>query len=108
MGGEIMDLNRFTQKAQEAIQGSTTIAARYRNQQIDCEHLFLAMLEQTGGLVPTLLQKMDVDLERVTQEVEAKLESLPQVSGPGGEQVYMTQTLRRVLDSASRSRQDEG
>ncbi len=98
-----MDLNRFTQKAQEAIQGSTTIAARYHNQQIDCEHLLLAMLEQTGGLVPTLLQKLDVDLDRITEKVEDKLASLPQVSGPGGEQVYMTQTLRRVLDSASKT-----
>ena len=102
MGEEIMDLNRFTQKAQEAVQDSTTIAARYRNQQIDCGHLLLAMLEQTGGLVPTLLRNMDVDIQRVTQEVESDLEGLPQVSGPGGEQVYMTQTLRRVLDSASR------
>ncbi|MDI3539264.1 MAG: ATP-dependent Clp protease ATP-binding subunit ClpB, partial [Methanolobus sp.] len=97
-----MDLNRFTQKAQEAVQDSTTIAARYRNQQIDCEHILLAMLEQSGGLVPTLLKNMDVNPERVTQKVESHLEGLPQVSGPGGEQVYMTQTLRRVLDTASR------
>ncbi|MFA0822470.1 MAG: ATP-dependent chaperone ClpB [Methanomethylovorans sp.] len=98
-----MDLNRFTQKAQEAIQGSTTIAARYHNQQIDCEHLLLAMLEQSGGLVPTLLQKLDVEPGRVIEKVEDKLASLPQVSGPGGEQVYMTQTLKRVLDSANKT-----
>lgn len=97
-----MDLNRFTQKAQEAIQGSTTIAARYMNQQIDCEHLLLALLEQSGGLVPTLLRNMDVPVEKVARKVETYLEGLPQVSGPGGEQVYMSQTLRRVLDTASR------
>ncbi|WP_370574897.1 ATP-dependent chaperone ClpB [Methanomethylovorans sp.] len=97
-----MDLNRFTQKAQEAIQGSTTIAARYHNQQIDCEHLLLAMLEQSGGLVPTLLQKLDVEPGRVTEKVEDKLAGLPQVSGPGGEQVYMTQTLKRVLDASGK------
>ncbi|WP_406671300.1 ATP-dependent chaperone ClpB [Methanolobus sp. ZRKC4] len=95
-----MDLNSFTQKAQEAIQGSTTIAARYRNQQIDCEHLFLALLEQNGGLVTTLLHNMEVPVDRLKQKVEAQLANLPQVSGPGGEQVYMTQTMRRVLDAA--------
>ncbi len=47
-----MDMNRFTQKAQEAIQSSFTIAARYYHQQNDSEHLFLALLEQDGGLVP--------------------------------------------------------
>jgi ATP-dependent Clp protease ATP-binding subunit ClpB len=96
-----MDLNRFTQKAQEAIQGSSTIAARYRNQQIDCEHMLLALLEQSGGLVTTLLQNMEVPVDRVKQKVEAQLANLPQVSGPGGDQVYMTQTMRRVLDAAS-------
>ena len=95
-----MDLNRFTQKAQEAVQDSTTIAARYRNQQIECEHLFLALLEQSGGLVSTLLSNMDVSMDRLLQRTESHLDGLPQVSGPGGEQVYMTQTLRRVLDSA--------
>ena len=97
-----MDLNRFTQKAQEAVQSSTTIAARYRHQQIDCEHLLLALLEQTGGLVISLLKNMDVLPEKVTRKITVHLEGLPQVSGPGSEQVYMTQTLRRVLDSAMR------
>ncbi|TGC08317.1 ATP-dependent chaperone ClpB [Methanolobus halotolerans] len=97
-----MDLNRFTQKAQEAIQGSTTIAARYMNQQMDCGHLLLALLEQSGGLVPTLLRNMDVPVEKLVKRVESHLGGLPQVSGPGGEQVYMSQTLRRVLDSAMR------
>ncbi|MEZ5336319.1 MAG: Clp protease N-terminal domain-containing protein [Methanolobus sp.] len=96
-----MDLNRFTQKAQEAIQGSSTIAARYRNQQIDCEHMLLALLEQSGGLVTTLLQNMEVPVDRVKDKVESQLANLPQVSGPGGDQVYMTQTMRRVLDAAS-------
>ncbi len=95
-----MDIDRFTQKAQEAIQSSTTIAARYSNQQIECEHLFLALIEQSGGLVPTLLSNMDVSADHFIQKVGSYLNGLPKVSGPGGEQVYMTQTMRRVLDSA--------
>jgi ATP-dependent Clp protease ATP-binding subunit ClpB len=97
-----MELNRFTQKAQEAIQGSATIAARYYQQQIDCEHLFLALLEQSEGLAKGLLQKMDIPPESMIQQLEDHLSQLPQVSGPGSEQVYMTRKLNRVLDSASR------
>lgn len=96
-----MDFNRFTQKAQEAIQDSTTIAARYHNQQIDCEHLLLALLNQSEGLVPALLQKLDVDFNKIISKVEKSISKLPQVSGPGGEHVYMTQTLNRVLDNAN-------
>jgi ATP-dependent Clp protease ATP-binding subunit ClpB len=97
-----MELNRFTQKAQEAIQSSTTIAARYYQQQIDCEHLFLALLEQSEGLSKGLLQKMDIPPESMIQQLEDHLSQLPQVSGPGSEQVYMTRKLNRVLDGASR------
>ena len=97
-----MELNRFTQKAQEAIQSSSTIAARYHNQQIDCEHLFLALLEQSDGLASGLLQKMDVPPQTIIQQLEQHLEDLPQVSGPGSEQVYMTQKLNRVLDASGK------
>ncbi len=96
-----MDLNRFTQKAQEGIQNSFTIAARYYHQQTDCEHLLLALMEQTGGLVPALLEKMDVPLATVADELEQHLSGLPQTSGPGSEQVYVTQKFNRVLDTAN-------
>ena len=59
-----MDLNRFTQKAQEAIQRSFSIAARYYNQQTECEHLLLALVEQDSGLVPTLLDRMGAETSR--------------------------------------------
>jgi ATP-dependent Clp protease ATP-binding subunit ClpB len=95
-----MDINRFTQKAQEAIQASRTIAARYYHQQIDSEHLFLALLEQTGGLVPSLLEKTGVSPAELREQVEAVLSQMPQVSGPGSENVYYTQRAVRVLDNA--------
>ncbi|MHC1576046.1 MAG: Clp protease N-terminal domain-containing protein, partial [Methanosarcinaceae archaeon] len=96
-----MDLNRFTQKAQEGIQNSFTIAARYYHQQTDCEHLLLALMEQTGGLVPTLLEMMDVTPATVADELEQHLSELPRVSGPGSEQVYVTQKFNRVVDTAN-------
>lgn len=97
-----MELNNFTQKAQEALQQTSTIAARYHNQQIDCEHLLLALLEQEEGLVPRILEKIDIQPQAIVRELEQNLSELPQVSGPGSEQVYMTQKLNRVLDTAKK------
>ncbi|MEA1984739.1 MAG: ATP-dependent chaperone ClpB [Euryarchaeota archaeon] len=96
-----MDLNRFTRKAQEGIQNSFTIAARYYHQQTDCEHLLLALMEQTGGLAAALLEKMGVPTATVADELEQHLSGLPQASGPGSEQVYVTQKFNRVLDTAN-------
>jgi len=97
-----MELNKFTKKAQEALQHSSTIAARYHNQQIDCEHLSLALFEQEEGLVPKILEKIDIQPQAITKKLEQNLSQLPQVSGPGSEQVYMTQKLNRVLDTANK------
>jgi len=96
-----MDLNNFTQKAQEAIQNSRTIAARYYHQQIDTEHLFLSLLEQREGLVPSLLDKMNISSAMVKEQLEKHLSGLGQVSGPGSENVYFTQKAIRVLDNAA-------
>ncbi|MGP8337015.1 MAG: Clp protease N-terminal domain-containing protein, partial [Methanosarcinaceae archaeon] len=97
-----MELNKFTQKAQEALQHTSTIAARYHNQQKDCEHLSIALLEQKEGLVPKILEKIDIQPQAIVRELEQKLSEMPQVSGPGSEQVYMTQNLNRVLDIANK------
>lgn len=96
-----MDLNNFTQKAQEAIQNSRTIAARYYHQQIDSEHLFLSLLEQREGLVPSLLDKMNISSAMVKEQLEKHMSGLGQVSGPGSENVYFTQKAIRVLDNAA-------
>ncbi|NYT20144.1 MAG: ATP-dependent chaperone ClpB [Methanosarcinales archaeon] len=105
-----MDLNRFTQKAQEAVQRSFTISARYYNQQTDPEHMFLALMEQDSGLVPTLLNNMGSDTQEIVRKLEEHLSGLPQVSGPGSGQAYVSQSYNRVLDTAdkeARSMNDE-
>ena len=55
-----MDLNNFTIKSQEAIQAAQTKAIRYGQMEVDWEHLLLALLEQSDGLAPRLLQRMEV------------------------------------------------
>jgi ATP-dependent Clp protease ATP-binding subunit ClpB len=94
-----MDINRLTQKSQEALQAAQTKALRYGHQEADGEHLLLALLEQPEGLVPRLLNRMEVSPELVKAELERDLERRPRVSGPGVEagKIYLTQRLQQVL-----------
>jgi ATP-dependent Clp protease ATP-binding subunit ClpB len=97
-----MDPNKLTQKSQEALHAAQTKALRYGHQEVDGEHLFLALLEQPEGLVPRLLSKMDIPVEQLKAEVEAELQKWPSVSGPGTEagKIYVTQRLNRLLVKA--------
>jgi ATP-dependent Clp protease ATP-binding subunit ClpB len=94
-----MDFNKMTQKTQEALHQAQSTALRYGHQEIDGEHLLLALLEQPEGLVPRLFSKMDVPVENLRAEVEAELQKRPSISGPGTEagKIYVTQRLNRVL-----------
>ncbi len=94
-----MDVNKLTMKSQEALQAAQTRAARHGHQQVDGEHLLAALLEQPEGLVPRLLQRMDVDVAALGREVEQALERRPSVSGPGAEagKVYVTPRLEQLF-----------
>jgi ATP-dependent Clp protease ATP-binding subunit ClpB len=94
-----MNIERFTQKAQEALQTAQSLAAQYKHQQIEPEHVLAALLNKTDGLIPRLLGGMDVSTQEVRDKVEALLRTIPQVSGAGG-QVYVSQRLSRVLAAA--------
>jgi len=97
-----MDINRLTQKSQEALHDAQTKALRYGHVEIDGEHLLLALLEQPEGLVPRLFSKMDVPVESFKEQLERELESRPRVSGPGTKpgELYVTQRLNHILVAA--------
>jgi ATP-dependent Clp protease ATP-binding subunit ClpB len=97
-----MDLNRFTEKAQDAVREAQTKAVRYGNQQIDVEHLLATLLEQEDGLAPAILSKAGLNLEGLRRRAEQELERLPKVSGPSGppDQIYVTGRLNRLLTQA--------
>jgi ATP-dependent Clp protease ATP-binding subunit ClpB len=94
-----MDINKLTQKSQEALQSAQTKALRYGHQEVDGEHLLLALLEQPEGLVPRLLGRMEASTEVIRSEVERELSRRPKVSGPGVEagKIYLTQRLQQTL-----------
>ena len=97
-----MDINRLTEKAQEALRAAQSEATRLGHQQIDVEHLLLALLEQDGGLARSVLDKTGVDADLVRQRLEVELARLPKVSSTsgGGGEVYIAGRLNKVLVKA--------
>src|ERR1700683_2214646 len=97
-----MDINRFTEKLQEAVRSAQTKAVRYGNQQIDVEHLLSTLLEQPGGLAASILAKAGVNVETLARRVDAELDKLPKVSGPSGapDQIFVTSRLNQLLAKA--------
>ncbi len=94
-----MDPNKLTQKTQEALQAAQSDAVKRGHIEVDGEHLLMALLQQQGGLVPRLLQKVDVPVDNLATELRRELERRPSVSGLGTEagKVYVTQRLNRLL-----------
>jgi len=99
----MMRFDRFTERAQDAAMRAYEILQRFQHSQADTEHLFLALLEQTDGVVPQILETMGVEPELVQQRVEEVLQNSPKTRMPDmGQmavgQVYITPRLKRVLD----------
>ena len=100
-----MDLNRLTQKSQEALHDAQTKALRFGHTEVDGEHLLLALLDQPDGLVPRLLDAGRTPTPTSSRPtLEAELCRRPRVSGPGAApgQVYVTQRLPRCSTTAER------
>ena len=97
-----MDFNRFTEKMQEAVRAAQSIAVQHGNQQIDVEHLLLALLDQEGGLAPSILHKADVNVDSLRARVQQDIDRLPKVSGPAAtpDQVYVTQRITKLVSQA--------
>src|SRR5580704_2613452 len=97
-----MDFNRFTEKLQEAVRAAQSIAVQHGNQQIDTEHLMLALLDQEGGLAPSILNKADVRVDALRARFQQEVDRLPKVSGASGgpDQLYVTQRITKLLTDA--------
>jgi ATP-dependent Clp protease ATP-binding subunit ClpB len=105
---KIMDVSKYTEKAQEAISVAQKLAEERNNTQLETEHLLLALDDQKDGVVPQILDKLGVDYNQVKRQLENELEKLAKASGPT--QVYLSPRLKQVLDAAekeSRNFKDE-
>ena len=97
--GYEMDMNKMTEKTQEALVNSQSLAVRKGNQQVDVEHVFSSLLTQENGITNSILQKLNSNPMTAQKLVEDALNKLPKVSGSGVESgaVYITQRLQSLL-----------
>ena len=97
-----MDNNRFTQKTLEALQNSQQLAINYGNPQIEQVHLFAALLNQDGGLIPQLLSKMGINLPQLQDAVNSIVMRLPKISG-SNQQPSFSPAFTKVISGAESS-----
>ncbi len=93
-------LDKFTVMSQEALQSAHKLALEREHQQIDVEHLLLAMLRQEGGIAPSILEKLGARPDALERELEQALEKIPKVRGISSDQMYITPRLNQLLEQA--------
>ena len=92
-----MNLNKYTEKAQEAIIGAQNLASEQNHSEVTPEHLLVALVEQEGGIVPSILRKMNIDPAKVQVEARTLLKNLPQAYGGD---VRLSPRMKLIFDSA--------
>lgn len=92
-----MNFDKLTDKAQESVGLSQEIAIRMNHQQVDGEHLHLALLTQEEGLIPRLISFMGENADLVTRDVERELEKVPAIYGAGASSVYASRRLNEIF-----------
>ncbi len=95
-----MRFDKFTLKAQEAIQEAQAVAEKYQQQAIDVEHVLVALLEQSEGVTPSILQKLGANPSLILEQLKEHLLRAPKVYG-GEAGAYITPRLKQVLDTAA-------
>ncbi|MFQ5409093.1 MAG: Clp protease N-terminal domain-containing protein, partial [Anaerolineales bacterium] len=100
---QMMRFDRFTERAQDAAARAYEILQRYGHNQVDTEHILLALLEQPEGLIPQILEKMSVDIELIQQRLDDVLRASPKAAiyGGGAGQVFITPRVKRIIDLAN-------
>ncbi len=99
----MMRFDRFTERAQEAAQRAAEIIQRYGHNQIDTEHLLLALIEQPQGVVPQILEILKVDPQILQDRLDYILKTSPKASifGGGAGQIFITPRVKRIIDQAN-------
>jgi ATP-dependent Clp protease ATP-binding subunit ClpC len=99
----MMRFDRFTERAQEAAQRAAEIIQRYGHNQIDTEHILLALIEQPGGVIPQILETLKVDIDSLTERLDYILRTSPKANifGGGAGQIFITPRVKRIIDLAN-------
>jgi len=99
----MMRFDRFTERAQEAAQRAAEIIQRYGHNQIDTEHILLALIEQPGGVIPQILEILNVSAEALAERLDSTLRSTPKANifGGGAGQIFITPRVKRIIDLAN-------
>lgn len=92
-----MRFDKFTQKAQDALSSAQEILEEYNHQELDIEHVFIALLRQEDGLVPKILQRLDVTPDLVQRRLQNSLEKRPKLYGGATAQIYITPRTKKML-----------
>lgn len=100
-----MNIEKYTQKMQGAILDAQSIANSYGHQQLEIAHVHYAIISDSDGLIPKLLEAMNVDLKSLKADLKSDLEKLPKVSGSSA-QLYMSSELNNVLTKAEKIASD--
>jgi ATP-dependent Clp protease ATP-binding subunit ClpC len=99
----MMRFDRFTERAQEAAQRAAEIIQRYGHNQIDTEHILLALIEQPGGVIPQILQNLNIDAAGLVERLDSTLKLSPKANifGGGAGQIFITPRVKRIIDLAN-------
>jgi ATP-dependent Clp protease ATP-binding subunit ClpC len=99
----MMRFDRFTERAQEAAQRAAEIIQRYGHNQIDTEHILLALIEQPQGVIPQILEVLNVDPNAISERLDYILKTSPKASifGGGAGQIFITPRVKRIIDLAN-------
>ena len=99
----MMRFDRFTERAQEAAQRAAEIIQRYGHNQIDTEHILLALIEQPQGVIPQILDMLKVDAAGLTERLDYILRTSPKANifGGGAGQIFITPRVKRIIDLAN-------
>ena len=99
----MMRFDRFTERAQDAAQRAAEIIQRYGHNQIDTEHILLALIEQPQGVIPQILEKLNIDIKSLSDRIDNQLRTTPKANiyGGGAGQIFITPRVKRVVDMAN-------
>jgi len=97
-----MRFDKLTLKAQEAVQSAQDLAGKFNQQEVSPEHLLVALINQDGGVVSSILNKVGIDRRTLSDSLMDEIKKLPQVSGAAAGQLYISSNLKRDFDEAFR------